>query len=322
MSNFRMALTSIAIVSMLAIILSGCAAGTPGVVSNPEPTSTTLQIAAVQSTSQSDVVIERTVVATATATPSPTQSPTVKPTKTPKPKRKPTRTPTPEITERPEPPADDESGYSQVFDRGTSGRMEVALTFDAGADRGYAEAILDTLDEYGIKASFGITGHWAEENPDLVARMVEDGHMVFNHTWTHRSFTGFSTSDWDEGVLSSEERATELSDTAAVIAGNTDGYVVAPYFRPPYGDLDDSVLADVAANGYWVTVMWTCDSLGWNGASVDQIIERCGATAEAGDIILMHVGAESLDAEALPGLIESLEEAGFEMVTIEELLQP
>lgn len=73
--------------------------------------------------------------------------------------------------------------------------MEVALTFDAGADRGYAEAILDTLDEYGIKASFGITGHWAEENPDLVARMVEDGHMVFNHTWTHRSFTGFSTSD-------------------------------------------------------------------------------------------------------------------------------
>lgn len=112
-----------------------------------------------------------------------------------------------------------------------------------------------------------------------------------------------------------------MSDTAAVITEDTDGYEVAPYFRPPYGDLDDSVLSDVAANGYWVTVMWTCDSLGWNGA-VDQIIERCGTTAEAGDIILMHVGAESLDAEALPGLIESLEEAGFELVTIEELLQP
>jgi peptidoglycan-N-acetylglucosamine deacetylase len=68
--------------------------------------------------------------------------------------------------------------------------------------------------------------------------------------------------------------------------------------------------------------MWTCDSLGWNGASVDRIVERCGSEADAGDIILMHVGAESLDGEALPHLIETLEEAGFDLVTVEELLQP
>ena len=80
----------------------------------------------------------------------------------------------------------------------------MALTFDAGADRGHAEQILDTLANYGVVASFGLTGHWAKENPDLVERMVAEGHMLFNHTYSHRSFTGFSTSE-GEAVLTQEE---------------------------------------------------------------------------------------------------------------------
>jgi peptidoglycan/xylan/chitin deacetylase (PgdA/CDA1 family) len=297
----------------LALMLAGCAAGTPGVVHDPDPTSTAGEVAAAQAPLET-----ATLAPTATATPESTETPEPVPTKKPKP----TRTPEPGPTARPDAPEDDGSGLSQMYDRGSSGRDEVALTFDAGADRGYAEEILDTLKKYGVKASFGITGHWADENPDLVERMVDEGHMIFNHTWTHRSFTGYSTSDWDEGVLTSDERATELSDTQEIIGELTDGYETAPYFRPPYGDLDDSVLADVASEGYWVTVMWTCDSLGWNGASVEEIVDRCGVQADAGDIILMHVGAESLDAEALPTLIETLQDERFEMVTVEELLQP
>jgi peptidoglycan/xylan/chitin deacetylase (PgdA/CDA1 family) len=299
----------------VALLLAGCAAGTPGVVNDPAPTQDVAQVSAAQ-----EVVNTATTEPTPTSTPKPTETPEPEPSK--KPKKKPTRTPEPGPTARPDAPEEDGSGVSQVYDRGVSGRDEVALTFDAGADRGYAEEILDTLKEYGVKASFGITGHWANENPDLVKRMVDEGHMVFNHTWTHRSFTGYSTSDWDEGVLSSEDRAKELDDTQEIIGELTDGYETAPYFRPPYGDLDDDVLADVAAEGYWITVMWTCDSFGWNGATVDEIIDRCGVQADAGDIILMHVGAESLDAEALPALIETLQEGGFEIVTVEELLQP
>jgi peptidoglycan/xylan/chitin deacetylase (PgdA/CDA1 family) len=307
----------------ITVVLSGCAAGGPGLVTDAGPTQTAQQIAAAHApTETATATATKTPAATATASPAPTDTPEPKPTISPKPKVRPTRTPEPGPTPRPDPPADDGSGMSQVYDHGTSGRPEVALTFDAGADRGYAEEILDTLAEYGVKASFGITGHWADENPDLVKRMVDEGHMIFNHTWSHRSFTGYSTSSWDEGVLSSDERATEITDTAEIISKIADGYDTAPYFRPPYGDLDDSVLADVATDGYWVTVMWTCDSLGWNGASVDQIIERCGTSATAGDIILMHVGAESLDAEALPALIETLQSEGLEMVTVEELLQP
>jgi peptidoglycan/xylan/chitin deacetylase (PgdA/CDA1 family) len=254
---------------------------------------------------------------TATSLPSPSATSTEVPSEEPSP-----ATPSPEGTTRPEPPPEPGDGEYLVIDRGSSGRNEVALTFDAGADRGFAEEILDILDQAGVKASFGITGHWADENPDLVERMAAEGHMIINHTYSHRSWTGFSTAEFDEGVLSTDERMQELTDTEQSVVKAAGKYEMKPYYRPPYGDYDDGVLDDLKSAGYYVVVMWTCDSFGWNGASVDEIIDRCGAQATAGDIILMHVGAQSLDAKALPGLIEVLQDQGFEMVTVEELLQP
>ncbi|MER3486466.1 MAG: hypothetical protein C4345_11355 [Chloroflexota bacterium] len=123
-------------------------------------------------------------------------------------------------------------------------------------------------------------------------------------------------------MLTREERQKELKDTERLIRKLTKGYVTAPYFRPPYGDLDDSVLADLADAGYYITVMWTCDTLGWNGATVEEILDRCAANAEAGDILLLHVGSDTLDAAALPQMIEMLQGKGLELVTVEELLQP
>lgn len=306
-----------------ATLLSGCADGAPSVTSKPTVTTDSLVV----STAVSTAVIgaapaSATKTAPPTATPEPTfaHSPTAKPTKTRTPKpAKPTRTPTEEATERPDPPPPDESGLSQVFERGDSGRREIALTFDAGADRGKAEEILDTLQDYGIVASFGMTGVWAEENPDLVQRMVDEGHMLFNHTYSHRSFTGSSTSE-EEAALSKEDREEELVKTADIVRDET-GYELAPYFRPPYADYDDEVLAQIAEIGYWITLQYSCDSFGWNGASVDEIIDKCGNNAEPGDIVLLHVGAESLDADALPGLIETLQAQEFTFVTCEELLQ-
>ena len=72
-------------------------------------------------------------------------------------------------------------------------RKVVALTFDAGSDAGYASLILDTLKTNKVKASFGITGQWAEAHPALLRRMVREGHTVMNHTYSHPSFTGYST---------------------------------------------------------------------------------------------------------------------------------
>jgi peptidoglycan/xylan/chitin deacetylase (PgdA/CDA1 family) len=302
------------------VFVTGCATGAPSVIYDdtptPLPTETTAALPPTAPTSAPTATKEP--VDEATAEPSPTDEPTEEPTEEPTAEPSPTEE---DAATRPDPPEQDGSGLSQVYERGESGRHEVALTFDAGGDRGFAEEILDTLKEYGVIASFGITGDWASQNPDLVQRMVGDGHMVFNHTWSHRSFTGYSTKGWDDGITDPDEQIDEIDRTENEIRDLT-GYDTAPYFRPPYGDLDDDVLQTVADAGYWITVMWSCDSLGWNGATVDEIIEKCGDNAENGDIILLHVGSDSTDHDALPGLIESLQASGFDFVTVEQLLQP
>jgi len=249
-----------------------------------------------------------------------TESASTEPPVTPEPLRTPTAE-APSPAERPAPPVDEDVNEVAVITKGDGDRREIALTFDGGADRGNAELILDFLAERGIVASFGITGQWAAANRDLLRRMVDEGHMVVNHTWNHYSFTGRSTKGVHPGVLTTEERQKELTDTERAIATLT-GYDPKPYYRSTYGDYDDSVLADVAGVGYYITLEWSCDSLGWRGASAAEIVERCGANAAPGDILLLHVGADSDDWLALPELIETLAAQGLALVTAEELLRP
>jgi peptidoglycan/xylan/chitin deacetylase (PgdA/CDA1 family) len=193
----------------------------------------------------------------------------------------------------------------------------VALTFDAGADRGYAEYILDVLLYTGVHASFGMTGQWAEQNPDLVQRMAAEGHRLINHSYDHRSFTGLSTS---ARPLTPDQRAAELDRTEALLQRLT-GQSTLPLFRAPYGDTDPTVLRDVGARGYAYNILWTVDSRGWMHYSAGAIIQRCLAQAQPGAIYVMHVGAESQDAIALPAIIGGLAEAGYTFETIDQILQ-
>jgi peptidoglycan/xylan/chitin deacetylase (PgdA/CDA1 family) len=192
----------------------------------------------------------------------------------------------------------------------------VALTFDAGADTGYAAQILDILKQKGIKATFGMTGVWAEQNPDLLKRMVAEGHQIINHTYDHKSFTGFSTG---EKPLTTQQRDDELTRLHDIVKAQT-GYEVKPYFRPPYGDIDGSVLQDVADAGYSVNVMWSLDTLGWNGLTADEIVKRTMDGVTPGGIILMHVGAQSQDAIALPRIIQQLRDEGYSFVTVKQMV--
>jgi peptidoglycan/xylan/chitin deacetylase (PgdA/CDA1 family) len=203
-----------------------------------------------------------------------------------------------------------------VVDRGPGECNTVALTFDAGADRGYAELILDILRENGIPASFGMTGAWAQRNDDLVRRMAEEGHQLINHTWSHSSFTGYSPRT---RALGAGERRAELERTDELLQGLS-GRSTRPYFRPPYGDLDAGVLKDVSDAGYDYTIMWTVDSLGWNHLPTRGIVDRCLSRAGPGVIYIFHVGAESQDAHALGPIIEGLRARGLGFVTVADLL--
>ncbi|MCC7390627.1 MAG: polysaccharide deacetylase family protein [Phycisphaerales bacterium] len=192
----------------------------------------------------------------------------------------------------------------------------IALTFDAGSDVGYSHDILDTLAANHIRATFGMTGEWAQANPKFVQRIAREGHTFINHSWSHRSFTGASTG---ADPLTAEERASELAQTEAHILTLT-GVSTKPLFRPPYGDTDDSVARDVAANGYAYQVMWSIDTRGWAGASIEEIVERVREGASDGGIIVMHVGSASEDGPALQAVIDALRAEGYGFATVQGLL--
>ena len=192
----------------------------------------------------------------------------------------------------------------------------VTLTFDAGADRGNAAQILDTLAANGIHASFGMTGQWASSNTDLLQRIVAEGHDIINHTWSHPSLTGYST---QTGPLSDAERRDQIQRTEQFILAQT-GFEVQPLFRPPYGDEDGALLNLLPQLGYTVDVRWTIDTLGWNGLSAAAIRDRVRANVVPGAIIMMHVGAGSQDAAALPGVIADLRAAGYSFTTVRQAL--
>lgn len=185
----------------------------------------------------------------------------------------------------------------------------VALTFDAGSDRGYAEEILDLLAARGVWATFGMTGRWAESNPDLVTRMVDEGHALMNHTYDHPHME----------TLSTDERLLQLARTEEIVVDLT-GTTTKPYFRPPYGAYNDQVLIDVGSAGYRHSVMWTVDCLGWQGLDPAVVAARCRDALAPGAILLMHVGEASTDYAALADLMAAIDGGGYRYATIPELL--
>jgi peptidoglycan/xylan/chitin deacetylase (PgdA/CDA1 family) len=194
----------------------------------------------------------------------------------------------------------------------------IALTFDAGSDLGNTNQILAILEEYGIHASFGLTGDWITAHPDYVKRISGGGHQIINHTLKHSSYTGLSTKS---GPLSPAKRLAQLQANETLVR-STAGRASKPFWRPPYGDYDASVLRDVGAAGYSKTILWTIDSLGWAGLSADQIYQRVIERSGNGAIILMHVGAASQDAAALERLIQTLRGRSFTFGTVTQVIAP
>jgi peptidoglycan/xylan/chitin deacetylase (PgdA/CDA1 family) len=185
----------------------------------------------------------------------------------------------------------------------------VALTFDAGSDRGHAAYILDTLAAHGARATFGVTGRWAEQNPDMLQRIVAEGHTLLNHSWDHPAFVD----------ISSEARQSQLRRTEDTVRRIT-GQELQPFFRPPYGEYNNAVLADLAANGYTWNILWSIDTLGWQGLSATAINERVLSRIQPGGIILMHLGSDSQDAAALPAMLDQLAARGYTFATIHDFV--
>jgi peptidoglycan/xylan/chitin deacetylase (PgdA/CDA1 family) len=197
----------------------------------------------------------------------------------------------------------------------TSARV-VALTFDAGANADAIPSILATLRTKNVPATFFLTGQWVRGFPGQANAVAVGGFLVGNHTDTHPELTTLSDA---------QVRAQVLNAQRSIL--RTNGAETRPFFRFPFGDVDSRVLGIVNSMGY-VGVRWTVDSLGWQGTSggqtVQKVVDRVLAGLQPGEIVLMHVGSHPtdhsmLDAAALPQIVDAIRARGYTFVTMSAL---
>lgn len=193
---------------------------------------------------------------------------------------------------------------------------QIALTFDDGPDPAYTEEILDILDRYHIKASFYIVGENAARYPDLVKRMVESGHDVGNHTYTHA----------DLAKTSPFRTKLELNMTQRFFQQLT-GHTMAT-FRPPYHagatpTSKEELTSIMQGQQYGYTMVGEMiDSLDWKKQSSDAIVQQVMAESSKGNIVLLHDsgGDRSKTVKALPTIIENLKNEGYQFVTASQMM--
>jgi peptidoglycan/xylan/chitin deacetylase (PgdA/CDA1 family) len=196
------------------------------------------------------------------------------------------------------------------IERGAGTRPEVSLTFDAGSDWRPVKAILAALERRQLKATFFLTGEWVEKNPKTTQLIVSSGHEIGNHSWDHPAFTHLS----DDAVREQLRRTETLLQEVT-------GKTTRPYFRPPLGDRDARVRRLVGEEGF-LTVYWTLDSRDSvdRGITAEQIRQRVVDKASAGSIVLLHCGSQAT-AEALPAVLDGLQQRGLNQVPLSRLLQ-
>lgn len=195
-------------------------------------------------------------------------------------------------------------------------RKVVALTFDAGANAAGLPSILRTLAGRHVRATFFLTGDFAQADPGSVQAILAAGHRVGNHSMTHPYLTR----------LPDNEISGELARAEQVLMRT--GADPRPLFRFPYGDRDARTIAAVNSQGY-VPVRWTVDTLGWQGTSgggsARRVVDRTIEALQPGEIVLMHIGSHpedrsTLDADALPDVITAVRARGYDFVTLDALL--
>ena len=185
---------------------------------------------------------------------------------------------------------------------------KVAITFDSawGADK--TTKIVDILQEYGVDATFFLVGFWVEDYPDMVRYIDDHGIEIGTHSNTHPDLT----------TLSADNIAMELSTSIQLIE-NIIGEDRVELFRAPYGAYNNNLL-NIASNDYGLkTIQWNIDTLDWKGLSGMEICDRVMSKICNGSIILCHNNSDHI-LDALPLVIESVLNAGYEMVSVGDLI--
>lgn len=187
----------------------------------------------------------------------------------------------------------------------------VALTFDDGPGR-YTYDVLALLKRHRMKATFFVLGSKAEQDPQALRQMVDEGHVVAAHSWTHASMV----------TLDAKGLREEFDRTNAVIREATGR--IAAIQRPPFGDFDGRTNRWSRANGM-LPILWNVDSNDWQLDDPRTVADNVlnAPNLGPGAIILLHDGGDdrSMTVNALPAIMDGLRKRGLRSVTIPELLR-
>ncbi|WP_339164181.1 polysaccharide deacetylase family protein [Siminovitchia sp. FSL W7-1587] len=196
--------------------------------------------------------------------------------------------------------------------RGPGTKREVALTFDDAPDDIFTPTILDILKEKDAKATFFLVGFRIEKYPEVVKRIVQEGHAIGNHSYNHPNFLKLTDADFRNQIIRTDQLIIPFTGFAPTL------------IRPPYGNISERQIEWLAAKNK-IVVNWDVDSLDWKGINAEQVAGNILPNVSPGSIVLQHSGTGeggdlSGTVHALPNIIDELRKKGYKLVTVQEML--
>ena len=193
---------------------------------------------------------------------------------------------------------------------GDTSQKKIYLTFDSGYENGCTAQILDTLKKHNIHAAFFLVGNYIEKNPELVRRMVDEGHIVGNHTYHH----------WDMSKISDPARFRQELESLEELYRQTTGQEMKKFYRPPQGIYSEENLKMAQELGYH-TVFWSLAYVDWlndKQPTSEQAFSKLIPRIHDGAVVLLHSTSKT-NAAILDDLLTRWESMGYTFGTVEEL---
>lgn len=184
------------------------------------------------------------------------------------------------------------------------------LTFDAGYENGYTAQILDVLKKHNAKAAFFLVGNYIKTSPELVKRMVEEGHTVGNHTYSHPDMSAIATEESFKAELDKLEAEYE----------KVTGKKMKKYYRPPQGKYSEANLKMAKDMGY-KTIFWSLAYVDWyesDQPTREEALQKLIPRVHPGAIVLLHSTSKT-NGEILDEVLTKWEDAGYTFKTLDEL---
>ncbi len=193
---------------------------------------------------------------------------------------------------------------------GDTKQKVIYLTFDAGYENGYTSAILDALKKHDVKVTFFLVGNYISTQPEMVRRMLEEGHQVANHTYSHPNMSAISSQSAFRNELEKLEKAFE----------EVTGQSMVKYYRPPQGKYSVNNLKMAKDLGY-KTFFWSLAYADWYNdkqPTKEQAFKKLLGRIHPGAIVLLHSTSKT-NSEILDELLTKWEEMGYTFGVLDDI---